>query len=96
MAYTEKQWNDLQAMLPPEDRVSYAEYIRQSGGTLQQFKAKEAADLATVPKESISAIESAAEARAKAAQASRTDSAATAAEKAAAISAETFAPLALV
>jgi hypothetical protein len=80
MAYTEAQWNRFQADLPPEDRVSYLEYIRQAdpakytaltGGTLQQFKAKEAADLAKVPKESISAIESAAAARAKAAQAAK-------------------------
>ena len=71
MAYTEAQWNRFQADLPPEDRTSYAAYIQQTGGTLQQFKAKEAADLAKVPKESISAIESAAEARAKAAQAAK-------------------------
>jgi hypothetical protein len=71
MAYTEAQWNKLQMSLPPEDRTSYAEYIQQTGGTLQQFKAKEAADLAKVPKESISAIESAAAARAKAAQAAK-------------------------
>jgi hypothetical protein len=71
MAYTEAQWNRIQMSLPPEDRTSYAEYIQQTGGTLQQFKAKEAADLAKVPKESISAIESAAAARAKAAQAAK-------------------------
>ncbi len=80
MAYTEAQWNRFQADLPPEDRVSYLEYIRQAdpakytaltGGTLQQFKAKEAADLANVPKQSISAIESAAEARAKKAAADK-------------------------
>ena len=76
MAYTEKQWNDLQAMLPPEDRVPYAEYIRQSGGTLQQFKAKEAADLAAVPRESISAIENAAAERAKKAAANKSATAA--------------------
>jgi hypothetical protein len=71
MAYTEAQWNRFQADLPPEDRTSYAEYIRQSGGTLQQFKAKEAADLAAVPKESISAIENAAVQRAKKAAADK-------------------------
>lgn len=76
MAYTAAQWNNLQMSLPPEDRTSYAEYIQQTGGTLQQFKAKEAADLAKVPKESISAIESAAEARAKAAQAAKSATAA--------------------
>jgi hypothetical protein len=67
MAYTEAQWNKFQALLPPEERTSYAEYIRQSGGTLEQFRAKEAAEAANVPKESVSAIEGAAAARAKAA-----------------------------
>jgi hypothetical protein len=80
MAYTEAQWNNIQRSMPPEDQVSYLEYIRQAdpakytaltGGTLQQFKAKEAADLANVPKESISAIESAAAARAKKAAADK-------------------------
>lgn len=28
MAYTEKQWNDLQAKLPAEDRVSYLDYLK--------------------------------------------------------------------
>ena len=28
MAYTEKQWNDLQAKLPVEDRVSYLDYLK--------------------------------------------------------------------
>jgi hypothetical protein len=78
MAYTEAQWNRFQADLPPEDRVSYLEYIRQAdpakytaltGGTLQQFRQAEAASLANAPRESISAIESAAEARARARQA---------------------------
>ena len=67
MAYTEAQWNKFQALLPPEERTSYAEYIRQSGGTLEQFRTKEAAEAANVPKESVSAIEGAAAARAKAA-----------------------------
>lgn len=28
MAYTQKQWNDLQASLPAEDRVSYLDYLK--------------------------------------------------------------------
>lgn len=28
MAYTEKQWNDLQAKLPVQDRVSYLDYLK--------------------------------------------------------------------
>jgi len=64
MAYTEAQWNKFQALLPPEDRTSYAQYILQSGGTLQQFRTKEAAEAANVPKESVSAVEGAAAMRA--------------------------------
>lgn len=30
MAYTEAQWNKFQASLPPEDRVSYIDYIREA------------------------------------------------------------------
>jgi hypothetical protein len=71
MAYTEAQWNKFQASLPPEDRVSYAEYISKTGGTLQQFKTKEAADLAKVPKPSISAIENTAVENAKKAAAAK-------------------------
>ena len=73
MAYTQAQWNKLQAALPPEDRVSYADYLAQTGGTLASFKAKEAADLATVPKESISAIENTAVQNAKKAAAAVTN-----------------------
>jgi hypothetical protein len=70
MAYTAAQWNNLQMSLPPEDRTSYAEYIRQSGGTLEQFRTAEAVE-APKQTQSISAIESAAAERAKKAAAAK-------------------------
>jgi hypothetical protein len=69
---TPAQWAKQQAGMPPEDRISYAEYVRVAGGTLEQLKTAEAAAATPAPV-SISAAESAAAARAK-----------TAAEKAAA------------
>ena len=75
MAYTEKQWNNLQEMLPPEDRVSYLQYLQSAdpakyatltnaptGTVLSRLKADAQEPVRT---ESISAIESAAVARAK-------------------------------
>ena len=64
--YTPAQWNKIQANMPPEDRVSYEDYVRQSGGTLQKLKEAEAT-AATPTKVSVSAAESAAAVRAKAA-----------------------------
>ena len=64
--YTPAQWNKIQANMPPEDRVSYEDYVRQAGGTLQKLKEAEAKD-ATPTKVSVSAAESAAAVRAKAA-----------------------------
>jgi hypothetical protein len=64
--YTPAQWNKIQANMPPEDRVSYEDYVRQAGGTLQKLKEAEAT-AATPTKVSVSAAESAAAARAKAA-----------------------------
>jgi len=79
MAYTEKQWNDFQKLLPAEDRVSYIEYLRVSdpaaynqlsGGALARLKEDSLEPKTTT---SVSAAEGAAQTRAK-----------TAAEKAAA------------
>lgn len=61
---TPAQFAKQQANLPPEDRVSYAEYVNQVGGTLEQLKTAEAATATTGPT-AISAVESAAAARAK-------------------------------
>ena len=68
--YTPAQWNKIQAGMPPEDRISYADYVRQSGGTLEQLKTAEA-KAATPAKESVSAVESAAAVRAAAAAAKK-------------------------
>jgi hypothetical protein len=65
--YTEAQWARMQSTLPPEDRTSYAEYIRQSGGTLEQFRTAESQTTPLPTSVPISAAESAAAARAKAA-----------------------------
>jgi hypothetical protein len=87
MAYTEAQWNRLQVDMPPEDRVSYLEYLRlnepakyatltntaPTGSALSRLKADAQEPVRT---ESISAIESAAAARAKAAQVAQSASAA--------------------
>jgi hypothetical protein len=62
--YTPAQWAKIQANMPPEDRVSYAEYVNQAGGTLEQLKTAESATATTGPT-AISAVESAAAARAK-------------------------------
>jgi len=62
---TPAQFAQRQANLPPEDRISYAEYVRQAGGTLEQLKTAESA-VATPAPVSVSAVESAAAARAKA------------------------------
>ena len=74
MAYTQAQWDRLQASLDPDARVSYLEYLQSAdpakymaltkSSTLQQFRAKEAADAATVNKQSVSAVEGAAAVRA--------------------------------
>ena len=63
---TPSQFAKEQAGMPPEDRVSYAEYVRASGATLEQLKTAEAAAATPAPV-SVSAAESAAAARAKAA-----------------------------
>ena len=62
--YTPAQWAKIQANMPPEDRVSYAEYVNQAGGTLEQLKTAESAT-ASRTDSAISAVESAAAARAK-------------------------------
>lgn len=66
MAYTSTQWAKIQASLPVEDRVSYADYISTISGTLEQFKTIEATTSTSAPV-SVSAAESAAAAKAKAA-----------------------------
>ncbi len=65
--YTETQWARIQSTLPPEDRISYAEYVRQSGGTLEQFRTAESQTRPLPTSVPISAAESAAAARTKAA-----------------------------
>jgi hypothetical protein len=71
MAYTAQQWAAIQASLPSEDQTSYQAYLNAMGiGPLEQFKTAEAA-VAPKPTESISAIESAAAARAKKAAADK-------------------------
>lgn len=85
MAYTEKQWNSFQASLPPEDRISYLEYLQSAdpeayeranlGGQLARFKSKEAADEAAANaarSTTISAVEQAAKMRALEAEARKT------------------------
>jgi hypothetical protein len=62
---TPAQFAQRQANLPPEDRISYAEYVRAVGGTLEQLKTAESAAATPAPV-SVSAVESAAAARAKA------------------------------
>ena len=56
MAYTEAQWNKQQAVLPPEDRMSYIDYIQQAdpaqynrivGAVLQNLKVLETTANAT-------------------------------------------------
>jgi hypothetical protein len=56
---TPAQFAKQQANLPPEDRVSYAEYVNQAGGTLEQLKTAESTAATTAPV-SVSAAESAA------------------------------------
>lgn len=77
MAYTEAQWNRFQAMLPPEDRVSYLEYLRSAdpaaynratGGALARLKADSLEPKTTT---SVSAVEGAAQARALEAEAQK-------------------------
>jgi len=68
--YTPAQWAKIQAGMPPEDKISYADYVRQSGVTLEQLKTAEAS-AATPAKESVSAVESAAAVRAAAAAAKK-------------------------
>jgi hypothetical protein len=79
MALTPAQWDKAQSSLPQEDRISYLEYLKAADpaeyarltspipatSTLQQFRTAEAASAANVPKESVSALEGAAAARAK-------------------------------
>jgi hypothetical protein len=73
---TPAQFARRQANLPPEDRVSYVEYVRQAGGTLEQLKTAEAAAATSAPV-SVSAAESAAAARAAASAAASTASSGT-------------------
>lgn len=48
MAYTEAQWNKIQATMPIEDRVSYAQYIASISGQLEQLKTAEGTSPITV------------------------------------------------
>jgi hypothetical protein len=77
MAYTEAQWNNLQASLPSEDRMGYMEYLKiadpvayskTAGAALTNLKTAEAAASTPAPV-SVSAAEGAAAARAAAAKA---------------------------
>jgi hypothetical protein len=77
---TPAQWAKQQAGMPPEDKISYAEYVRIAGGTLEQLKTAEAA-AATPASTSVSAAESAAAERAKAAADKKAADEAAAAQK---------------